>query len=237
MMQKSNVRKTVRHRGVQKKSIIKKAAAGILVFLLIAAAGKLLFLVEDSIGRAMENAAAICIREYIEQLVIHAQNEVLCGAADTGSTGTQLISAMTDAEGRVTMVQLNTEAVNRMGNAISEEANRDIYDRRTQKLRISIGSLLGSKLLSQVTPSVSFDLMPVSVSEVTYRTEFESAGINQVRYQVYLEIRTEARVLAPFVADNIRTENTFLAAETVIVGNVPDTYADVSQDSLSDFVN
>lgn len=237
MMQKSNVRKKTGRRGVRTKSIRKKAAAGILSVLMIAAAGKLLFLVEDSIGRSMENAAAICIREYIEQLVIHAQNEVLRGTAYTGSSETQLISAMTDAEGRVTMVQLNTEAVNRMGNAISEEVNRDIYDRRTQKLRISIGSLLGSKLLSQVTPSVTFDLMPVSVSEVAYRTEFESAGINQVRYQVYLEIRTEARVLAPFVADNIRTENTFLAAETVIVGSVPDTYADVSENSLSDFVN
>ena len=237
MMQKSNVRKKTGRRGVRTKSIRKKAAAGILSVLMIAAAGKLLFLVEDSMGRSMENAAAICIREYIEQLVIHAQNEVLRGTAYTGSSETQLISAMTDAEGRVTMVQLNTEAVNRMGNAISEEVNRDIYDRRTQKLRISIGSLLGSKLLSQVTPSVTFDLMPVSVSEVAYRTEFESAGINQVRYQVYLEIRTEARVLAPFVADNIRTENTFLAAETVIVGSVPDTYADVSENSLSDFVN
>lgn len=237
MMQKSNVRKKTGRRGVRTKSIRKKAAAGILSVLMIAAAGKLLFLVEDSMGRSMENAAAICIREYIEQLVIHAQNEVLRGTAYTGSSETQLISAMTDAEGRVTMVQLNTEAVNRMGNAISEEVNRDIYDRRTQKLRISIGSLLGSKLLSQVTPSVTFDLMPVSVSEVAYRTEFESAGINQVRYQVYLEIRTEARVLAPFVADNIRTENTFLAAETVIVGSVPDTYADVSENSLSDFVS
>ena len=43
--------------------------------------------------------------------------------------------------------------------------------------------------------------------------------------------------MAPFMAENIHVENTVLAAESVIVGGVPDTYANIPADNISDFVS
>ena len=135
------------------------------------------------------------------------------------------------------MITLNTEAVNSIGNQIAMKVNSDIHDGVTQTIKVSVGTMLRSKLLSQTTPSVKFDIMPVSVSDVSYKTEFEDAGINQTKYKVYIVINTEARVMAPFMAENIQVENTVLAAESVIVGDVPDTYANIPQEDIPDFVS
>ena len=72
---------------------------------------------------------------------------------------------------------------------------------------------------------------------IGYNTEFESAGINQSKYKVYLHVKTETRLLVPFMSEKFTTENTVLIAEAVIVGDVPQTYANIPKDEMSDFIS
>lgn len=197
-----------------------------------------LMAMESVIGVSLENAAEIKMREYVENVVIHSVHKVLESSEDEyGDREHGVITPVMNNDGGVSMVTLNTDAVNRIGSEIAMEVNSDIHDGVAQTIRVSIGTMLRSKLLSQVTPAVKFDIMPVSVSEIGYKTEFEDAGINQTKYKVYIVINTEARVMAPFMAENIHVENTVLAAESVIVGGVPDTYANIPADNISDFVS
>ena len=193
---------------------------------------------ESVIGVSLENAAEIKMREYVENVVIHSVYKVLESSEDEyGDREHGVITPVMNNDGGVSMVTLNTDAVNRIGSEIAMEVNSDIHDGVAQTIRVSIGTMLRSKLLSQVTPAVKFDIMPVSVSEIGYKTEFEDAGINQTKYKVYIVINTEARVMAPFMAENIHVENTVLAGESVIVGGVPDTYANIPADDIPDFVS
>ena len=197
-----------------------------------------LMAMESVIGVSLENAAEIKMREYVENVVIHSVHKVLESSEDEyGDREHGVITPVMNNDGGVSMVTLNTDAVNRIGSEIAMEVNSDIHDGVAQTIRVSIGTMLRSKLLSQVTPAVKFDIMPVSVSEIGYKTEFEDAGINQTKYKVYIVINTEARVMAPFMAENIHVENTVLAAESVIVGGVPDTYANIPADDIPDFVS
>lgn len=197
-----------------------------------------LMAMESVIGVSLENAAEIKMREYVENVVIHSVHKVLESSEDEyGDREHGVITPVMNNDGGVSMVTLNTDAVNRIGSEIAMEVNSDIHDGVAQTIQVSIGTMLRSKLLSQVTPAVKFDIMPVSVSEIGYKTEFEDAGINQTKYKVYIVINTEARVMAPFMAENIHVENTVLAAESVIVGGVPDTYANIPADNISDFVS
>lgn len=197
-----------------------------------------LMAMESVIGVSLENAAEIKMREYVENVVIHSVYKVLESSEDEyGDREHGVITPVMNNDGGVSMVTLNTDAVNRIGSEIAMEVNSDIHDGVAQTIRVSIGTMLRSKLLSQVTPAVKFDIMPVSVSEIGYKTEFEDAGINQTKYKVYIVINTEARVMAPFMAENIHVENTVLAAESVIVGGVPDTYANIPADDIPDFVS
>ena len=219
-------------------TFLKKFRKLFIFIVIIVLFWRTLMAMESVIGISLENAAEIKMREYVENVVIHSVHKVLESSEDEyGDREHGVITPVMNNDGGVSMVTLNTDAVNRIGSEIAMEVNSDIHDGVAQTIQVSIGTMLRSKLLSQVTPAVKFDIMPVSVSEIGYKTEFEDAGINQTEYKVYIVINTEARVMAPFMAENIHVENTVLAAESVIVGGVPDTYANIPADNISDFVS
>ena len=219
-------------------TLLKKFRKLFIFIVTIVILWRALMLAESIIGVSLENAAEIKMREYVENIVIHSVHKVLESSEDEYKDRKHgVITPVMNNDGEVSMVTLNTDTVNRIGNEIAMEVNSDIHDGAAQTIRVSIGAMLRSKLLSQVTPAVKFDIMPVSVSEIGYKTEFEDAGINQTKYKVYIVINTEARVMAPFMAENIHVENTVLAAESVIVGGVPDTYANIPGDDIPDFVS
>ena len=62
-------------------------------------------------------------------------------------------------------------------------------------------------------------------------------GINQTKYKVYLQMDSQARVLAPFSINNIEVQNTILVAEAIIVGEVPEAYINVPGGSALDATN
>jgi sporulation protein YunB len=103
-----------------------------------------------------------------------------------------------------------------------------------RKVTVPVGSIVGSQIMSQFGPSLDLKVIPIGMSRASYKTEFESTGINQTKYKVYLEMDSQARVLSPFSMKNIEVKNTILIAEAIIVGEVPDSYIFVPEDSLID---
>ena len=104
-------------------------------------------------------------------------------------------------------------------------------------LQVPVGSIVGSQILSQIGPYVDLKVLPIGMSRVNFKTEFESMGINQTKYKVYLEMDSQARVLAPFTINNINVQNTILVAEAIIVGKVPNAYINVPEDGVLDSTN
>jgi hypothetical protein len=59
---------------------------------------------------------------------------------------------------------------------------------------------------------------------------FDSAGINQTRHQIILEMQTTIRTTLPLSASNISVQTNVLLAETVIVGVSPDSFTRIVTD-------
>lgn len=59
-------------------------------------------------------------------------------------------------------------------------------------------------------------------------SEFEDAGINQTRHKIILKVSTNVMTIAPFYSSLQNFENDITIAETVIVGNIPETYYNLS---------
>lgn len=90
--------------------------------------------------------------------------------------------------------------------------------------KLLFGSFTGFKLLSGRGPGVKIRISSIGNVETDLRSEFISQGINQTLHRVYLQVKCELSILTPF--DDISEEitNQVLLAESVIVGNIPDTY-------------
>lgn len=188
---------------------------------------------ENTMKNTLSTTAELKSKEIIEQIINSAVYDQT--HSEDGSE-LKIINTNQDQGGDLQMVTLNTPLLNKIGTEIAKRVNNDIYYNEKEQIRLSLGSLLGSKLLSQIGPYFNFDIVPVAVINVGYNTEFESVGINQSKYKVYLNVKTETRLLVPFMSEKFRTENTVLIAEAVIVGDVPQTYTNIPKEDVSELV-
>ena len=60
--------------------------------------------------------------------------------------------------------------------------------------------------------------------KVKVADDFQQAGINQTRHRLYLNVFSQVKIIIPLVTDNIEVAAQVPIAETIIVGEVPQTY-------------
>ncbi|MNI76096.1 Sporulation protein YunB [compost metagenome] len=93
-------------------------------------------------------------------------------------------------------------------------------------IKIPIGYISKNVILSNLGPSVKVRMLPIGSVKTNYISEFESAGINQTRHKIYLEVETSIKVIIATKSDEVQIKNTIPVAETIIVGKVPTTNLD-----------
>lgn len=182
------------------------------------------------------NVAAIAevkVKAMITQIVNDAVHEEF----KTNSGISELLTIKTDQEGNITYVESNTIAMNNLATKLTQSVQNQYKWKDAVSLDVPAGSIVGSQILSQVGPYISLKVLPIGMSRVNFKTEFESMGINQTKYKVFLQMDSQARVLAPFSINNIEVQNTILVAEAIIVGEVPQSYVNVPKDGMLDATN
>ena len=164
----------------------------------------------------------------VTQVVTNAVNESIdSGEIDYDS----LVSFEKDNEGRVTAVRSNMGEFNRLQSSILHQVLEEIAQMDTRELSIPLGSLTGSALLAGRGPRISVRMQSVGSSTAYLSNEFSSAGINQTRHQIILNVDVYVSILLPGFSTATKVSNAFTVAETVLVGTVPDSYTYFQSDT------
>ena len=61
-------------------------------------------------------------------------------------------------------------------------------------------------------------------SRVEFSNSVVTAGINQTKHQINLEVFVDIDILIPWGTESAQVTSEVMIADTVIVGKVPDTY-------------
>ncbi|MBQ7777453.1 MAG: sporulation protein YunB [Oscillibacter sp.] len=135
-----------------------------------------------------------------------------------------LVSFEKDTEGRITAVRSNMAAFNHLQSEILDTVLTRVGQVSARELSIPIGTLTGSALLAGRGPRITVRMETLGSSEANFRNDFTAAGINQTKHQIILSIDVSVSVLLPGFTTATKVSNSFIVAETVIVGSVPETY-------------
>ena len=196
-------------------------------------------------------AAVLHMRPIIVSLatarVSNAVNRIVVDAVrdaiDSGQVNYDvLIHLEKDETGRVAALESNMAAFNHLQAEILDTVLTRISQVPTGDLSIPIGSLTGSTLLAGRGPRITVRMESVGSSEANFRNAFTSAGINQTKHQIILTVDVSVSVLLPGFRTATKVSNSFIVAETVIVGTVPDTYTyfstdpDTYEEDLKDYI-
>ena len=170
-------------------------------------------------------------------------SEAVTEAIDSGELRyDRLISFEKDTEGRVTAVHSDMAAFNRLQSAILDIILTRVDQVSARELSIPVGTLTGSALLAGRGPRISVRMESVGSSSAWFENDFASAGINQTKHQIVLNIDVVVSILLPGFTTATKVSNAVTVAETIIVGSVPETYTyfstapDTYEEDLKDYI-
>lgn len=143
---------------------------------------------------------------------------------DGDFTYERLITFEKDNDGKITAVKSNMPEFNRLQAKILDRVLERISDVSTRDLSIPLGSLTGSTLLAGRGPMITVKMQSVGSSTAWLENQFVSAGINQTKHQILLNVDVYVSILLPGFSTATKVSNSFVVAETVIVGSVPQSY-------------
>lgn len=129
-----------------------------------------------------------------------------------------------DLNGRITALKTNMSEVNRLKTDILNLVNDEILSLDTTDLGIPIGSLILPEVLSGKGPDIPIRILSIRNSDASFTSNFTEAGINQTLQQLNMEISVDVAVLVLGDTNYFTVSSQVIVAETIIVGQVPDTF-------------
>ena len=129
-----------------------------------------------------------------------------------------------DLEGRITALKTNMSEVNRLKTDILNIINDEILALDTSDIGIPLGSLFFPEILSGKGPAIPVHILSIRNSDASFASSFMQAGINQTLHRLNMLVSVDVAVLVLGQTDSFTVNSEVVVAETVIVGDVPNTF-------------
>lgn len=161
-------------------------------------------------------------------LAVTVLNDAVEQVVRSGVSYDELIHVTQGADGQVSLLQADTTAMNRLAADAIALAQAQLESTDNQFVQVPLGSALGLTLLAGSGPKIYVQILPVGAISSRFDTEFQSAGINQTRHRIFLTLTAAVRLVIPTGAKTIEASTQVAVAESIIVGQVPDSFVDVA---------
>ncbi len=207
-----------------RRSRTKRKARILLILAGVLIIGLLIFLFIDN----NINPAIITFSEAsIQSIAQTAMNDSIKDILGSSIKYTDLINVLTDKDGSVAMIQANTMKMNSLASQTSQLVQEKVKSMGNQNIKIPLGTIFGSKLLAGWGPNIPVRIISFPSVSTDFDSEFEQSGINQTRHKIFLSLRARIRIAIPLNTADIDVDSRVPVTETIIVGDVPQTYINV----------
>lgn len=143
-----------------------------------------------------------------------------------GITYADLVKVERGNDGTVLAITTDMVKMNELKAEIVATVQRDLGGSETD-VGVPLGTLIGGDLFHGRGPEIPLRLTLSGNVTADFKGTFESAGINQTRHQIYLNVHTSVYSFLPGFDTTTDVDTNVLVAETVIVGTVPELFADL----------
>ena len=190
----------------------------------------LVFVIFSISAARIRPVIAVLARSEAREFVIRTINNAISEEIEAGNLEYgNLVTLQKDHNGNITALVTNTAMINIMQTRISNNVVDMIENVVDANMAIPIGNAMGGMLLAGRGPRVPVRIPSVTNVETGFTNEFSSAGINQTRHVIMLAISVEIDIIIPGQREQTTVITEVAIAETVIVGIVPNVYADISR--------
>lgn len=166
-----------------------------------------------------------------ETIMLNTANEAVINVLKDENISYNDIAVLSKNEsGMVQSLEIDIYKINNLKSRISNEISKIINNREEFNIFVPIGSFFSTPYTSGIGPKIPFKMQLTSTAFVDFTHEFKAAGINQVLHLIHVKIRIKGSFVTAWYKGGISTETSIIAAQTVIVGAVPDAFTNVIED-------
>jgi len=161
------------------------------------------------------------ISEYKTQSFITSTvNNVVLEELDQGLNYKDIIILNRDILNNITSVETNITKTSKLSAEISSRIQESFPISENGKISIPFGVFLGTPLLENIGPDFIVTMRPYGNIVTDFKSELSSAGLNQTRYRLYVQVKVDASVDFPLLKRKTRVITNIPVTETIVIGKV-----------------
>lgn len=127
---------------------------------------------------------------------------------------------------QMNFLNVNALVINNVCSRVAVLISENLNNININKIQLPIGMFSGIEMFSSCGPKFNVSILPVGDALVDYETSFQSVGINQINFQIWLNIETEVKLVNPFYEKNLNLKRKLMLVNTIFNGDVPSAYLD-----------
>ncbi|AZO95713.1 sporulation protein YunB [Iocasia frigidifontis] len=134
----------------------------------------------------------------------------------------------------IVLMQPNTKNINKFTSSISLRIQEKLAEASQETVSVPLAQIFGIELLAGFGPKLEARIIPAGFTEPPkIKDSFTSAGINQTRHKIYLDVAAQIKLIVPFKSHSVDIHADIPVTEVVILGKVPQVYVGIDGEGLS----
>ncbi len=173
-----------------------------------------------------------------ETIILNAANDAVLNVLSKNNiTYSDVSNVSRDSSGLITGIEIDTQKINFLKSALSNEISSLVASKNKYVLKIPIGTLFGNEYTTGYGPKIKFKMQLTETAILDFESRFQSVGINNVLHQIIIKIDVKASVLMMGCTKSFNVSTTALGCQTVIAGAVPDAFTNVIEQPNNDLAD
>ncbi len=136
----------------------------------------------------------------------------------------EMVNIQKNKSGQITAITLNSTYINAYKTEISDKCSDRLSRFDETSVPIPLGAIIGGSFFNGKGFCINVDATIYGFAVTDVESHFESAGINQTRHRIYLDVQASAHAYMGLCHLNETVDETIVLVETIIVGQVPQSY-------------
>lgn len=169
----------------------------------------------------IETVGGNALKNSLSNVVDGAVNEIV---DELGVKYGEMVNIERNSDGTIAALTLNNTCINGYKADLADACSDKLSNFDKTVVPVSLGSLFGGSFLNGrgFNINVRATIYGFAVTDIV--SKFESAGINQTRHTIYLEVKASAYAYMGLCRLEESVDETIILVETIIIGEVPNTY-------------
>ncbi len=199
----------------KRETLIFRIVAGVLIFSIITV------LCDMKLRPIIKTVGGSALKNTLSNVLDGAVNDMV---DELGVRYGDMVDIEKNADGTIAAITLNSTYINGYKTELSDGCSDRLSQFTETVVPVPVGALIGGSFFNGKGFCINVDATIYGFAVTDVVSKFESAGINQTRHTIYLNVTASAHAYMGLCHLNESVDETIILVETIIVGTVPQSY-------------